>query len=72
MDPMAGRQANDSDWSDLIARHPRGGVYAVLTTGIACRFGCPSHPPLRKNLRLFDTLSDAQAAGFRPCKRCHP
>lgn len=72
MDPMAGERAEDPDWSDLIARRPRQGLYAVITTGIVCRFGCPSRPPLRKNLRLFDTLAGARAAGFRPCKRCHP
>ncbi|NVN89122.1 MAG: bifunctional DNA-binding transcriptional regulator/O6-methylguanine-DNA methyltransferase Ada [Desulfuromonadales bacterium] len=47
-------------------------VYAVQTTGVYCRPGCPSRLPLRKNVRFFDTGELAEQAGFRPCKRCHP
>ena len=44
--------------------------YAVKTTGICCRPSCKSKPPRRENVRLFQTLQQARAAGFRPCKRC--
>ncbi len=47
-------------------------IYAVITTGIYCRPGCPSRRPKRDNVRFFDNASDAEAAGFRACKRCHP
>jgi len=47
-------------------------VYAVVTTGIYCRPGCASRQPRRENVRFFDTGAQAQAAGFRPCKRCTP
>ena len=72
MDRIAGREAADAEWSDLLARKTRAGIYAVVTTGIACRFGCPSRPPLRQNARLFPTLEAARAAGFRACLRCCP
>ena len=45
---------------------------AVVTTGVYCRPSCPSRLPLRKNVRFFATLAEAERAGFRPCKRCKP
>ncbi|MFB4204713.1 bifunctional transcriptional activator/DNA repair enzyme AdaA [Arhodomonas sp. KWT2] len=47
-------------------------IYAVRTTGIYCRPSCRSRPPRRGNVAYFDTPADAEAAGFRPCKRCRP
>ena len=47
-------------------------IYAVSTTGIYCRPGCSSRLPLKRNVVFFDTVADAEAAGFRPCKRCRP
>lgn len=47
-------------------------IYAVITTGIYCRPGCPSRHPNRDNVRFFDTATEAEEAGFRPCKRCRP
>lgn len=44
---------------------------AVQTTGIFCRPSCPSQPK-REHLEFFHSLRDAVAAGYRPCKRCHP
>jgi AraC family transcriptional regulator of adaptative response/methylated-DNA-[protein]-cysteine methyltransferase len=49
-----------------------GFVYAVATTGIYCRPGCPSRQPKPENVRFFDTPAQAERAGFRPCKRCRP
>ena len=46
--------------------------YAVTTTGVFCRPSCASRRPLRANVRFFRTAAEAQAAGFRPCKRCRP
>lgn len=47
-------------------------VYAVVTTGIYCRPSCASRRPARANARFFDTPADAEHAGFRACRRCHP
>jgi len=49
-----------------------GFVYAVRTTGIYCRPGCPSRSPKPENVRFFDTPAQAEQAGFRPCERCRP
>lgn len=46
--------------------------YTVKTTGIFCRPSCASRTPLPENIAYFDTKQQAQAAGFRPCKRCRP
>jgi len=62
-------------WSALCARDASAEgrfVYAVVTTGVFCRPGCPSRRPLRANVRFFDTPALAAQAGFRPCKRCRP
>ena len=47
-------------------------VAGVLTTGIFCRPACPARTPLRRNVRFLPRAADAMAAGFRPCRRCHP
>jgi AraC family transcriptional regulator of adaptative response/methylated-DNA-[protein]-cysteine methyltransferase len=44
----------------------------VATTGIYCRPSCPSRVANPKNVQLHDTLEEARATGFRPCKRCNP
>src|SRR5262249_51810424 len=41
-------------------------------TRIVCKPSCPSRRPTRKQVRFFPTLAAAQAAGYRPCKRCEP
>jgi len=63
----------ESAWRQLLARDPDAEFfYAVLTTGIFCRPGCSSRLPRCENVRFFATTEQAQAAGFRPCKRCKP
>lgn len=46
--------------------------YAIKTTGIFCRPSCKSKMPLRRNVLFFESAAQAQAQGFRPCKRCRP
>lgn len=72
MDKTLGRALDDADWAALQARSAVPSVYAVTTTGVVCRAGCPARTPLRGNVRLVATVAEAVAAGFRPCKRCHP
>lgn len=64
---------SDPRWALLKARD-RGAddafVYAVVTTGVYCRPSCGARLPRPENVRFFARGSDAQAAGFRPCKRC--
>ncbi|MFT8243902.1 methylated-DNA--[protein]-cysteine S-methyltransferase [Roseomonas sp. BN140053] len=68
--PEAGE---DALWAALLRREVRDdALYAVATQGVYCRFGCPSRPPLRRNARFFPGIAEAEAAGFRPCRRCDP
>ncbi len=65
----AGRRVSDAEWSAFQARESTGLVWAVTTTGIHCRDGCPGRP-LRQNLRVLGSRAAAEAAGFRACRRC--
>ncbi|HEV2493036.1 MAG TPA: bifunctional DNA-binding transcriptional regulator/O6-methylguanine-DNA methyltransferase Ada [Terriglobia bacterium] len=47
-------------------------VYAVRSTGIYCRPWCPSRRPRRGQVVFFPAPADAERAGYRPCRRCHP
>ncbi len=45
---------------------------AVKTTRIYCRPICRVKTPMRKNCHFFSYAAGAEAAGYRPCKRCRP
>ncbi|KAJ5223609.1 hypothetical protein N7468_008151 [Penicillium chermesinum] len=47
-------------------------VYGVLTTKIYCRPSCSARLARRANVEFYDEPSQAERAGFRPCKRCRP
>ncbi len=47
-------------------------VFAVGSTGIYCRPSCPARRPRREQVTFFRLPQEAEAAGFRPCRRCHP
>lgn len=69
------RPADDRRWAAVVARDKRADgtfVTAVATTGIYCRPSCAARRPLRQNVRFYATCTAAEAAGFRPCKRCKP
>jgi AraC family transcriptional regulator, regulatory protein of adaptative response / methylated-DNA-[protein]-cysteine methyltransferase len=62
-------------WQAIYSRDRRfdGRFFAgVRTTRIYCRPICPV--PLRKpeNVQWFRSAASAEAAGYRPCKRCRP
>jgi len=66
---------DESRWQQITARDKAADgafVYAVRTTGIYCRPSCPSRLARRENVRFFTAPSEAEAAGFRACRRCHP
>ncbi len=44
----------------------------VVTTGVYCRPICPVKPAKPQNVRWFACAAAAEAAGFRPCRRCRP
>ncbi|MDO9383063.1 MAG: bifunctional DNA-binding transcriptional regulator/O6-methylguanine-DNA methyltransferase Ada [Hyphomicrobiaceae bacterium] len=69
------RSRDDSRWAAVLARDAlRDGefYFSVATTGIYCRPGCPARTPKRENVAFYDTIAEAEAAGFRACKRCKP
>src|SRR5258705_8454072 len=67
--------ANDPRWARIVARDRTADGhlwYSVLTTGVYCRPSCPSRSANPENVQLHDTVEEARATGFRPCKRCRP
>ena len=66
-----GRAPDEAEWAEFAAKFCGAGlVYGVASTGIHCRAGCPARVPLRANLRIFGAVEEAEAAGYRACKRC--
>lgn len=62
-------------WRAVVARDKASDgqfYYSVATTGVYCRPSCPSRLARRGNVRFHASAADAEAAGFRPCKRCKP
>lgn len=47
-------------------------VFAVRSTRIYCNPSCPSRRPSKNLIEFYDSPSDAEQHGFRPCKRCRP
>jgi methylphosphotriester-DNA--protein-cysteine methyltransferase len=47
-------------------------VYSVRSTKIYCRPVCPGRLARRANVGFYQTPVEAEAAGFRACKRCKP
>lgn len=46
--------------------------YGVRSTGVYCKPTCPSRRPRPEQVAYFPTYQNAEAAGFRACKRCNP
>jgi len=44
----------------------------VRTTGVYCRPVCPAPTPKLHNVVFLPCAAAAEAAGFRPCRRCRP
>ncbi|MBG0795324.1 bifunctional DNA-binding transcriptional regulator/O6-methylguanine-DNA methyltransferase Ada [Methylocystis sp. H62] len=66
---------DETRWAAVVARDARRDgdfYYCVETTGVYCRPSCPSRPAKRANVRFCATAAEAEAAGFRPCRRCRP
>ena len=47
-------------------------TYSVATTGVYCRPSCASRLARRENVAFHASCRAAEAAGFRPCRRCKP
>jgi AraC family transcriptional regulator of adaptative response/methylated-DNA-[protein]-cysteine methyltransferase len=69
--PLSAEEA----WTAVLTRDPAYAdrfIYAVASTGIYCRPGCASRCPRPEHVRFFRSPTEADAAGFRACKRCRP
>jgi AraC family transcriptional regulator, regulatory protein of adaptative response / DNA-3-methyladenine glycosylase II len=65
----------DICWQAMRSRDPRfDGRFFVgaTTTGVYCRSVCPVPFAKPNNITLFPCAAAAEAAGYRPCRRCHP
>lgn len=46
--------------------------FGVSSTGIYCKPSCASRRPKRENVSFYNSCEQAEHAGFRACRRCHP
>lgn len=70
-----GSTEHDPRWAAVTARDPAADgrfFYSVATTGVYCRPSCASRQARPANVRFHLSAAEAEAAGFRPCKRCRP
>ena len=66
---------DDPRWAAVAARDSRADghfYYAVKTTGVYCRPSCSARLARPENVRFYTNCHEAEASGFRPCKRCKP
>lgn len=68
--------ATNTRWHHAVdTRDPSfDGVFfvAITSTKIYCRPICPSRTARPENRRFYTSCGDAEAAGYRACKRCRP
>ncbi|MBL8469805.1 bifunctional DNA-binding transcriptional regulator/O6-methylguanine-DNA methyltransferase Ada [Methyloversatilis discipulorum] len=65
----------DPRWAEVLARDTGADgrfVYSVRSTGVYCRPSCGARTPRPENVDFHASRTEAEAAGFRPCKRCRP
>lgn len=73
--PPAVPADDEGRWAAVVARDRRCDghfYYSVSSTGVYCRPSCPARLAKRANVRFHASRAEAEAAGFRPCKRCRP
>lgn len=66
---------SDPRWAQVVMRDGSADglfFYAVKTTGIYCRPSCPSRLARPENVSFYGSAAEAEADGYRPCRRCHP
>ncbi|MGH7497819.1 MAG: bifunctional DNA-binding transcriptional regulator/O6-methylguanine-DNA methyltransferase Ada [Gemmatimonadales bacterium] len=72
---LAAATESDPRWASVTARSSAADptfFYSVTTTGVYCRPSCAARLARPENVRFHVTREAAEAAGFRPCKRCKP
>lgn len=72
---LAAATVADPRWAAVATRDAQADgrfFYSVKTTGVYCRPSCAARPARPENVAFHASAADAEAAGFRPCKRCKP
>ncbi|HEX5514520.1 MAG TPA: bifunctional DNA-binding transcriptional regulator/O6-methylguanine-DNA methyltransferase Ada [Gammaproteobacteria bacterium] len=72
---QAAATASDPRWAAVVARSREADgtfCYAVKSTGVYCRPSCAARLAQPANVVFYASPEAAEAAGFRPCKRCKP
>jgi methylphosphotriester-DNA--protein-cysteine methyltransferase len=67
--------SSSARWIAVYSRDPQADgafVYLVKTTKIYCRPTCKARLARRANVDFCNRASEAEAAGYRACKRCKP
>lgn len=66
---------SDPRWTSVVAHDPKADgqfYYSVKSTGVYCRPSCGARMPRPEHVSYFLSRTEAEQAGFRPCKRCKP
>jgi AraC family transcriptional regulator of adaptative response/methylated-DNA-[protein]-cysteine methyltransferase len=75
MKQMKTTTEQDPRWRSVVNRDADADgmfVYAVKSTGVYCRPSCPSRAAKPQNVTFYASCADAEAAGYRACRRCNP
>ncbi len=67
--------SEEACWNAVLRRDARlDGLlyYGVASTRIYCRPVCRARRPKIKNVAFFRSCDEAESAGYRACKLCHP
>lgn len=77
MSPPSPRDSVERDprWLAVVRRDAKvdGSFYVCISTsGTYCNPSCSTRRPLPEHVVFCSTTEEAEQAGFRPCKRCHP
>jgi len=73
--PLSAYRSDAARWTAVQRRDAAADgsfVYSVRSTGVYCRPSCGARLPLRGNVAFHEDAAAAEAAGFRPCRRCRP
>src|ERR1700742_4352201 len=66
---------SDPRWESVLAKDKNSDgsfFFSVKTTGVYCRPSCGARTPRPENVHFYATTEEAEAAGYRACKRCKP
>ncbi|RKH04225.1 bifunctional DNA-binding transcriptional regulator/O6-methylguanine-DNA methyltransferase Ada [Corallococcus carmarthensis] len=72
---LAAATLGDPRWAAVVARDGAADgrfFYSVRTTGVFCRPSCGARTPRPENVGFHSTVTAAEQAGFRACRRCKP